>query len=379
MLLVFMLTAFFAVAQPVNAAYDLIYMSVQHRVNEDGSEYNRLSFSLTDDEGQLVDNDVVKYVKLYNPNEGNVNFSSVSFSFWPEFFRARYDADNGKWIYDDYYAESWYVAEIYDTLIPGTYRLEVTTIDGQTHVNTFEHNQNISLPVISSDSLQLHPDVAGNVFLNWEVPDEFYRISEQYDTSLRVYIIIYNNQEQSAFYYFKMPTHMNTLFIASDVVEQMTSKGDSYRIYIQPRTNDNNARSTSNLVTVEDLLAYYPQNQRGQVNAFVTRFYQQCLGREPEQAGLDSWVDLLMDGSKSGSDVAYSFIFSPEFMDKGTTDAQYLTILYQAFFNRAPDTGGYSTWMEQLNNDLSRLEVLNGFTGAQEFLNLCQEYGITAQ
>jgi hypothetical protein len=172
---------------------------------------------------------------------------------------------------------------------------------------------------------------------------------------------------------------MNRLFIASDIVEQMTSKGDSFKFLIQPLTKDGRNRSTSAILIVEDLLAYYPQNQRAQVNAFVTRFYQQCLSREPEQAGLDSWVDLLMDGSKSGSDVAYSFIFSPEFMDKGTTDAQYLTILYQAFFNRAPDTGGYSTWMEKLNDDLSRLEVLNGFTGAQEFLNLCQEYGITAQ
>ena len=375
----FMFTFIFAVAQPVSAAYDLSYMYIQHRVNEDGTEYNRLYFELKDDQGQYVANDIVTNVKLYDPNDGDVNFSDPSFEFWPEFHMKRYDADNGTWVDDSSSTMSGYGSTIYDSLIAGTYRLEVTTDDGQTHGTTFEFYQSVRLPVIESNSFQLHPDVFGNVFWTWEVPDEFCRISKLYDTSNRLYIMIYNNQEESAFYYYKIPTHMNRLFIASDVVEEMKSKGNSIRLVIQPRTNDNNARSTSNTLIVEDLLAYYPYNQRAQVNAFVTRFYQLCLNREPEQSGLDSWVDLLMDGSMTGADLANSFIFSPEFLDKGTTNAEFLRILYEAFFNRAPDTGGYNSWYTNMNNGMGRMEVLNGFTGAQEFFNLCQVYGITAR
>ena len=36
-----------------------------------------------------------------------------------------------------------------------------------------------------------------------------------------------------------------------------------------------------------------------QVQAFVTRFYEQCLNRPPDQGGLDEWVSRLLNGSKT--------------------------------------------------------------------------------
>ena len=116
-----------------------------------------------------------------------------------------------------------------------------------------------------------------------------------------------------------------------------------------------------------------------QIEAFITRFYSLCLGRTPDQTGLDGWVNYLVDGTMTGAQVAYSFVFSPEFLDMGKTDAEYLQVLYEAFFNRQPDSAGYNSWIQNMTNGMSRLEILNGFTGAQEFLNLCEDYGITAQ
>jgi uncharacterized protein DUF4214 len=113
------------------------------------------------------------------------------------------------------------------------------------------------------------------------------------------------------------------------------------------------------------------------VEGFVTRFYQQCLGREPDQAGLDGWVNALRNGSLRGADVAYGFVFSLEFVNRNTTNDDFVTILYAAFFNRAPDTGGYNNWLNYLASGASRNDVLYGFTHAQEFNNLCEEYGIT--
>ena len=114
------------------------------------------------------------------------------------------------------------------------------------------------------------------------------------------------------------------------------------------------------------------------MEAFVTRFYQLCLLRDPDSAGLNGWVAALLDGSQTGSDVAYGFVFSPEFLNKNTANEEYLTVLYEAFFNRLPDLAGRQGWLDTLNSGTDRVDVLDGFIYAQEFANLCGEYGIRA-
>ena len=123
---------------------------------------------------------------------------------------------------------------------------------------------------------------------------------------------------------------------------------------------------------------------QNQVKAFVTRFYQECLGRNPDAAGLTGWVNYLICGSKTGSDVANGFIFSPEYLGMNTTDQQYVTTLYKAFFNRTPDAPGYNRWLNELSDETpiigakaARKNILNGFLGSPEFKNLCTLYGIT--
>jgi hypothetical protein len=54
----------------------------------------------------------------------------------------------------------------------------------------------------------------------------------------------------------------------------------------------------------------------------------------------------------------------------------FVTILYSAFFNRDPDPDGKQAWLEALTGSSSREDVLNGFTYALEFENLCHDYGI---
>ena len=113
------------------------------------------------------------------------------------------------------------------------------------------------------------------------------------------------------------------------------------------------------------------------VQSFVTRFYQQCLGRNPDAGGLGHWVSSLDAGDKTGEDLAQTFVFSEEFEGLNTSNAEFVTVLYRAFFNREPDTGGYEIWMNSLSRGVSRSAVLDGFTSAQEFANLCETYGIT--
>ena len=114
-----------------------------------------------------------------------------------------------------------------------------------------------------------------------------------------------------------------------------------------------------------------------QVESFVTRFYEYTLERLPDQSGLDYWTDRLMNQGYTGSELAESFILSQEFIDRGTTNSEYLIIMYWAFFDREPGIKGYAYWLDQLNNRKSREDVLNGFIRSSEFYNLAVNYGIT--
>ncbi|MGM0365789.1 MAG: DUF4214 domain-containing protein [Actinomycetota bacterium] len=116
--------------------------------------------------------------------------------------------------------------------------------------------------------------------------------------------------------------------------------------------------------------------QNSGVEAFVTRFYVLCLGRQPDSAGLDNWVSHLESGRLAGADVAQRFVFSEEFLDRDTSNYQFLNIMYGAFFNRPPDPEGYSGWLSQLQNGKGRAFVLAGFINSAEFAQLCKAYGI---
>ena len=122
--------------------------------------------------------------------------------------------------------------------------------------------------------------------------------------------------------------------------------------------------------------SYISAGNNSQLQAFVTRFYQLCLDRQPDSAGLNTWVGDLLSGRKTGADVAKGFIFSKEFTDKNHDNAAFVTILYRAFFDREPDASGYNTWISRLNSGTSRQSVVDGFVQSQEFVELCAYYAI---
>jgi len=111
---------------------------------------------------------------------------------------------------------------------------------------------------------------------------------------------------------------------------------------------------------------------------FVTRFYRLILDREPDSAGLNGWTDDLSSGTSTGCDIAFGFVFSPEFINRNTSDEAYVDILYQAFFNRAADLAGKNGWLNVLQSGAPRGDVLNGFLFSQEFTELADSFGIIA-
>jgi hypothetical protein len=51
-------------------------------------------------------------------------------------------------------------------------------------------------------------------------------------------------------------------------------------------------------------------------------------------------------------------------------------VAYQTLLGREPDKAGMEYWVMNLTWGDTRDDVLYGFMGSQEFMKLCEEYGI---
>ncbi len=111
---------------------------------------------------------------------------------------------------------------------------------------------------------------------------------------------------------------------------------------------------------------------------FVKRLYTYCLNREADAGGLDTWVGRLEENDINGAQAAQGFLFSDEFKNRNTGNSEYVDILYRVFMDREADTEGKAYWINKLENGMSRLYVMNGFSGSTEFNNICSGYGIEA-
>ena len=109
---------------------------------------------------------------------------------------------------------------------------------------------------------------------------------------------------------------------------------------------------------------------------FVGRLYSLVLQREPDEEGQRSWYKVLTDGSDTGAHVAYGFIFSKEYTDQENSDEEYVSMLYRTMMDREPDEAGLASWLNVLRQGFSRKKILEGFAKSAEFAAICDSYGI---
>ena len=112
------------------------------------------------------------------------------------------------------------------------------------------------------------------------------------------------------------------------------------------------------------------------VIAFATRLYTTCLKRDPDQNGLMAWARQLANLKDTGSNAAYGFFFSDEMNSNPVSNEEFVTRLYLTFMDRQPDQGGIESWLNVLELGASREDVFNGFAQSSEFGAICANYGI---
>ena len=109
---------------------------------------------------------------------------------------------------------------------------------------------------------------------------------------------------------------------------------------------------------------------------FVTRLYQTCLNREPEEDGLKFWSLSLTNLENTGIQAAKHFFDSEEFKGFNLSDEDYIKSLYSALMDRTPDTKEVEYWKGEMKNGKSRDEVINFFLTSPEFTQICRTFGI---
>ncbi len=116
------------------------------------------------------------------------------------------------------------------------------------------------------------------------------------------------------------------------------------------------------------------------VEELLTHYYWNILGRTPDSGGLDHWTDVNLDIVSSGGDIkegfrtfAQAFFNSQEYLDRDRDDVEYVTDLYNTFFDRPPDPGGLAYWLDRIANGATRNEVLDNFIYSPEFNTFMDE------
>jgi len=236
-------------------AAEIAWLQVQHREYGTGKSINRLSFGLVDEEMNYVTSKaVVNSVQLTDPFGNPVELAPVEFGFVEEIY-GNYDAKNSQWYFDQSWQyDSWFNVDIEAPLVAGQYILSVSTADGKKSERAYTFNQQVDLPIIDSDSIELHSDSGGNLIWTWRIPDQLGRLSLNHPMRARASIDIYRNERYAGYFSIIIPVHIEFVFIPQEVVQKINQKGNRFEVLISLETRDKNNRTYSKPRTINQVL-----------------------------------------------------------------------------------------------------------------------------
>src|SRR5207244_5727752 len=99
---------------------------------------------------------------------------------------------------------------------------------------------------------------------------------------------------------------------------------------------------------------------------FVTSEYRHLLGRNPDSNGLNHFVGLLENGVNPETIEAQLASSTEYILDHGNAATGFITGLYQDLLARNPDNNGLNNWLNALANGSSNFAVAAGFVTSRE-------------
>ncbi len=105
----------------------------------------------------------------------------------------------------------------------------------------------------------------------------------------------------------------------------------------------------------------------------ITRMYQAYFNRTPDAGGFDYWNDRMMALQASIPELSYLFATSDEFvLTYGSlTDAEFINLVYVNVLGRPADAGGYAYWLGLMNAGVvTRPDIMVNFSESSENITL---------
>ena len=128
--------------------------------------------------------------------------------------------------------------------------------------------------------------------------------------------------------------------------------GESSSTVTEISTGANDSFSTIERVVFSDKAVALDIGS-GEVGGSCYRIYKAAFNRTPDEGGLGYWIGQ-MDLGKTLVEVSAGFIDSDEFRASygaSPSNGEFLTKVYNNVLGRDPDSGGYDWWVDQLANN----------------------------
>lgn len=134
-----------------------------------------------------------------------------------------------------------------------------------------------------------------------------------------------------------------------------------------------------------ELLVSMSSGDDQRIQRFVNNLYYNALARNASATELQQKTDQLAQAGVQGEpqllaaakSVARGLFESTEYAARNRTNTQYVTDLYNAYLQRAPDTSGLNFWVQDAQNN-GRGHTLDSFEVSTEFATLAETiYGTT--
>ena len=118
------------------------------------------------------------------------------------------------------------------------------------------------------------------------------------------------------------------------------------------------------------------RDQNPLVTDFVNRNYLYALERKGESGGLNYYCQILLEKTLTPQQVAHGFVFSPECVNRGLSDRDFIAMLYHLYMGREADEGGMNYYLNALSSGTTRETVEAGFAASPEFADIVASYGL---
>ncbi len=109
---------------------------------------------------------------------------------------------------------------------------------------------------------------------------------------------------------------------------------------------------------------------------FASRLYSKILGRVGDKDGKEYWALQIVNKECLPEEAAQSFFWSAEYVNKQTSNEEYIRALYATFMDRDADSEGIAYWQQVLAGGVSRDDVLKSFAQSTEFRGIMASYGL---